>query len=128
MKRKYILFSIVGVFIASYLFVAIQGSLTYKDLPPMKITGADSTKSFAIKLIGSQEFFTGDFNMRYIDVGKQLVEIKMRNDFIGDDSIKENEYIIKAVNKGSEWDILEYKVHWKCKSHIIFDFWTTGNC
>lgn len=128
MKKIFIPIILILIIFAVYLFLSIQGSLTYKDIPKIKMAPAASTKELTTNLINSNEFFTGSINIKYIELEMNSVEIKMLNNSTGDDSIRAEEQIIKAVKKNSKWEITESKVHWKCRNQYFYYFWTTNAC
>ncbi len=127
MKKKLTPVIIILILVAGFLVASFVGSSNYKLASLPKVAKASDTKSLAQQLIANDEFFSGGIEMKYTTLERHTVEVKVRNDMTGDDSVIAKEYVIKAVNNGSEWKMVENKIHWKCRGDI-FGFWTTSTC
>lgn len=126
-----IFLSVIILAISFYKFLGYQASLQYKEsTPPSKM--ATSLKSLVSSLIQGEEAFAGNINVAFIDPNHNglwnKAEIKVFNKIIPDDSIGPIEYIAIAEQKDGVWKITHYKSHWKCKRHIIPQFWQTSAC
>ncbi len=117
-----------------YYFYSYQASLRYIDDPGFiynqknnKITYAEDPKSLIISLIKANEYFNGYVSLKRINFENDKVEIRIRNDSTGDDSIWATEDYIIAEKKEKGWTIVHHKTHWECRS-IIFHSWTTSAC
>ncbi len=123
--------SVIIIIMLFYKFLDFQASLQYKDSTPPNKT-ANSLKSLVASLIQGEEAFAGNINVTFIDPNHNglwnKAEIKVFNKIIPDDSIGPIEYIAIAEQSGDVWKITHYKSHWKCKRHIIPQFWQTSAC
>ncbi len=131
-KRLLIIISLSVIIlpILIYKFFSFQASLQYKEGSPPRKT-AESLKSLVVALLQGEEGFVGNVSVSYIDPmknGPNKAQIKIFNNAIYDDSIGPVEYIAIAENKDGIWRITNYKSHWKCKRHIIPQFWVTSAC
>lgn len=123
--------SVIILSLLFYKFLDYQASLQYKDSTPPSKT-ADSLKSLVASLIQGEEAFAGSINVTFIDPDHNglwnKAEIKVLNKVIYDDSIGPIEYLAIAEQKDGVWKITRYKSHWKCKRHVIPQFWQTSAC
>jgi hypothetical protein len=126
-KKIQVLLIIIVSITAIAFFSLIHDSFTYKDVA-LKINSTDSIKQVVTQLLQSQEDFFGNIEMKYIDIPRNVVEIKMANYYIGDDSIMAEEYIIKVEHKDSKWNVIDSKYHWKCRDLFFSNLWTTNTC
>jgi|WetSurMetagenome_2_1015567.scaffolds.fasta_scaffold660364_1 hypothetical protein len=136
-KRPFLLI-ILAVFlvIALYKYFEYQASSEYIDqaLPfyaqdkwNNKIIYAENPKKIAQNMLAGEEYFKGALKLIYLDIDK--AEITMRNYGTGDDTKEAIEYYVIAEKKLSGWEIMQFKMHWKCSRGLYWPrFWTTGAC
>lgn len=118
-----------------YNIYAYQSSSRYVTAPSFvynqekgNIQYVPDPKSILMSFIGNEEYFNGYASLRYLGFEGNKVEIKMRNDSTGDDSIGATEDYIIAEKKEQGWTIVQHKTHWKCGRDFPFVFWTTHAC
>lgn len=138
-KRRLVIPIIIVVIFLSiviYKFFEYKASNEYKDQPlpfyaqdkwTNKILYAENPKKIAASLLSSDENFNGDLKVTFPDYDK--AEIKMLNYATGDDTLAAIEYNVIAERKPLGWEIMQFKMHWKCSRGYYWPrFWTTQGC